>query len=310
LPSTLPPLEPDGAVPDAAPADSSGTDAAAPATDATNALPEWAPLAAIIALLGALVGWWFLRRRRSDAQLALAGGPELAREAAPPPQHPAPAPVPAPIPAPEGQAVKAAGKRAKSVAAEPAPAEAESPPAPAAPPRATLGRRAVLSMRFEPLAASTTLLNFRMRYAVILTNEGTADAAPVTVRIGLFAGTKVNPNGIAQWLGMDDNQIHHGVDTIRAGTEYRFEGELAAPLTALEPLTVDGRQVAIPLVACDTRYQNAPGEAPLEGQVARAFVVGREPDDPAAKLGPFRLDLGPASFSPLGIRDTGIGRTE
>lgn len=168
-------------------------------------------------------------------------------------------------------------------------------------------------MTFEPLAAQSTLVNFRLRYAITLTNSGAVDAANVAVRIGLFAGTQASENGIAQWLMLPDQGAHHAVDAIAAGAQQRFEGELAAPLDALGPMTVDGRTLAIALMAIDARYHHGAGEAPLDGQVARAFVVGREPPSngtPTGKLAPFRLDQGPTSFAPLGSRDTGISRNE
>lgn len=168
-------------------------------------------------------------------------------------------------------------------------------------------------MHFEAMAAQSTLVNFRLHYAVTLTNDGPVDAANVTLRIGLFAGTQASERGVAQWLVLPDQGIHHGAESIAAGAQHRFEGELAAPLDALGPMQVDGRTLAIALMALDARYHHKAGDAPLDGQVARAFVVGREPptkEGQNAKLAPFRLDQGPTSFAPLGTRDTGISHTE
>ena len=149
-----------------------------------------------------------------------------------------------------------------------------------------------------------------MRYAITVTNNGSIDAADIAVRIGLFAGANINPGGIAQWIVLEGEAPHHRAPRIAPGDTHRFEGELAAPLDALNPVTIEGRTLAIPLVAVDARYGHDAGEAPIEGQSARSFVVGREPqgDGPAKKLAPFRIDQGPAIFAPLGIRDTGIGR--
>lgn len=243
----------------------------------TDQIPEWLPLAALgglFALLG--IGWMAWRRR--SARLALPA-PEAAE--APPP--PAPRPVPKPVPP------------CNAVTQQPAAATA-------------LGRRADLDIFFEPLSAQSTLLNLRIRYAVTVRNTGQIAAEPVTLRIGLFAGSQVQPQGIAQWFGLADQPLHHAVDRVAAGEEYRFEGELAAPLDALNPMTVDGRVLAIPLVAVDARYNHGSAEAPIDGQSARAFVIGRELQREGAKLAPFRLDQGPTSFAPLGQRDTGISK--
>lgn len=152
------------------------------------------------------------------------------------------------------------------------------------------------------------MVNLRIRYAIIVRNRGAIAAEPVTVRIGLFAGSQVHPQGIAQWFNLADQPLHHGLVALPANTEHRFEGELAAPLDALNPMTVDGRVLAIPLVAIDARYGHGADEAPIDGQSARAFVIGRDPGRDGAKLAPFRLDQGPTSFAPLGHRDTGISK--
>lgn len=254
---------------------------------AATSTPEWLPLAALgggALLLGG--GWLAWRRRQRNRFIAL---PAPETVAAPPAARPAPKPARQPAPA------------------RPAAAPA-SPSRQAAPAAARLGRRADLSLGFELLAAQSTLVNLRLRYAVTVRNSGAIDAVDTTLRIGLFAGANVNPQGVAQWFSLDEERGQHGRITVAAGAEHRFEGELAAPLDALSPVTIDGKLFAIPLVALDVRYGHAPGEAPIEGQVGKAFVVGRDSGTAGAKLAPFRLDQGPTSFAPLGARDTGIAK--
>lgn len=257
---------------------------AAPAADT---LPEWAPLAAFGGGALLLGGGWLAWRRRNRRNLVALPAPEVAAPPLPLQTGAKPAPKPAPSPA------KPAAR----------PATTAIPGA-----AARLGRRADLSIGFELLAAQSTLVNLRLRYAVTVRNTGTIDAVDSTLRIGLFAGANVNPQGVAQWFGLDEERGLHGRVVIPAGGEHRFEGELAAPLDALSPVTIDGKTFAIPLVALDVRYGHGPGEAPIEGQVGKAFVVGRDSGVAGAKLAPFRLDQGPTSFAPLGARDTGIAK--
>ncbi len=251
---------------------------------APNSTPEWLPLAALgggAALIGG--GWLAWRRRNRRKPIAMP-----APEAIAPPTPPSPPPA------------KPKRKRAPAKPAArpetPAPAEATN----------RLGRRADLSLEFELLAAQSTLVNLRLRYAVTVRNTGVIDAVDTNLRIGLFAGANINPQGVSQWYTLDEDRSLHGFIAIAAGGEHRFEGELAAPLDALSPVTIDGKTFAIPLVALDIRYGHGPGEAPIEGQIGKAFVVGRDSGVAGAKLAPFRLDQGPASFAPLGARDTGI----
>lgn len=228
---------------------------------------------------------WLAWRRQNRRKLVALPAPEMA--APPPPGQPAAKPAPKPAPPPARPAARPA------TSAVPSPA-------------ARLGRRADLSIGFELLAAQSTLVNLRMRYAVTVTNSGAIDAVGTTLRIGLFAGANVNPQGVTQWFALEEDRSLHGAVTIPQGGEHRFEGELAAPLDALSPVTIDGKTFAIPLVALDVRYGHGPGEAPIEGQLGKAFVVGRESGVAGAKLAPFRLDQGPTSFAPLGARDSGI----
>jgi hypothetical protein len=308
-----------------------------PVSSAASSTPEWLPLAALgaLALLIGGLFWWRKSRNRPVTTVEEWAEPvALAAEPAPPPATP-----PAPVIAQEAAVApkpKAKG-RAKKDAASQAPVDAEAALAPVVPdatesvpvaaavaaaaagaataatiaqPRAPLGQRADLVIDFEPLTAASTLVNLRLRYAITLRNMGHSTAAPVLVRIGLFAGTMANEQGLLHWFQLDDGQVHERIEQIVPGESYRFEGELAAALDALNPMLIDGRRIAVPIVAVDARYNHDASAAPIEGQVARAFVVGRDSGAAGGKLAPFRFDLGPTSFTPLGQRDTGISRNQ
>ena len=288
-----------------------------PASSTASSTPEWLPLAALggLALLIAGLFWW----RKSRAR------PVAVQDDWQAPVVPAPAPLATlpdtvdTAPAAEAEATPPAAKpkakaRAKKGVADAeasALAEAAAVSVPATTQaRAPLGQRADLVIDFEPLTAASTLVNLRLRYAVTLRNVGHSTAAPVLVRIGLFAGTMANEQGLLHWFQLDDGQVHERIEQIVPGESYRFEGELAAALDALNPMLIDGRRIAIPIVAVDARYNHAADAAPIEGQVARAFVVGRDSGSAGGKLAPFRFDTGPTSFTPLGQRDTGISRNQ
>lgn len=229
----------------------------------------WLAGAAALLLFGALV-WW---RRRARRPLALTAPDRIGDR---PGDHAGQAPV------------------------APVPARARAPAAPAG-----AGPRAQLSLRFEPLGAQSTLFNLRLRYAVIVANDGDADAAAVALRFGMFTGAQADERALAGWLAAPGpHTAHHAVDRIVAGGAFRFEGEISAALDAINMLTIDGRRLAIPVIAVDTRYATTTGQ----GQTARAFVIGRDTGIAGAKLAPFRFDRGPSDFAPLGCRDTGISR--
>jgi hypothetical protein len=269
-------------------------------SDLTGGSPEWLPLAALGGLVGFAFGGWWLWRGWRQKKAAEPLRPVKAEEPAKPP-----------VPATRSAAKAAAATGQQPQSANSVETKGHPDPTPSiVATKAPIGRRADISLTFETLNAQSTLINFRLRYAITLHNAGDATATPVQVRVGLFAGHQAHPQGIAQWYEQPIEDGHHRIDMIAAGETVRFEGELAAPLEALNPLVVDGRAMAIPLIAVDTRYHHGTGEAPLDGQTARAFVVGRDSGIAGAKLAPFRLDQGPMSFHPLGQRDTGISKTE
>ncbi len=200
-----------------------------------------------------------------------------------------------------------------SPAATPAPAPkaiTDTPPSPPTPVRG--GKRAKIEVDFTPLHASTTLINFRLRYAIDIRNDGELDAAGVRARIGLFAGNQTNAASIGHWFELDEQEIHHVIATLSAGESTRVEGELAAPIAAIGTFRQGNRQGAIPILAIDCRYGHALGDSPIDAVTAKAFVLGCEnaeqDADASKRLAPLPIDLGPSNFNPLGVRDTGIAK--
>ncbi len=296
--------------------DNAATSIAEPAAPApAPASDRWWlwPLAGLVVAALAWFGWRRQRRsRQADAALAAETAPRVPAEATPTVTRVRPAPAPPPAPpapvTPEPAAPPDPGYVTTRIPVASAP-RAPQPAAPAAPANA-LGRRADLSIAFEPIDAQATLLNLRIRYVIELGNNGATAAAGVRMRIGLFAGSQAQSAGVAAWFATDDGTAHHRIERIGAGERVRIEGELAAPLDALKPIELEGRLVAIPLVGIDVRYGHGAGDAPIEGQVGRAFVLGREAQSgaAAAKLAPFRLDQGPQRWDSVAQRDLGIGR--
>ncbi len=70
-------------------------------------------------------------------------------------------------------------------------------------------------------------------------------------------------------------------------------------------ITIQGRRLFIPMVAFNIVYDWGERET---GQTSRCFVVGREPDSPSERMGPFRLDLGPRVYRSIGQRPTALAR--
>lgn len=265
--------------PDVADTSTAAIDAAptliAPDSGSDNGWSSFTPFAAgAIMLLGGI--FWWLRRRKAAERAAVMEAPYVA--------PPSPNPTP----------------------------QAKADPRPPAPTLVRGGKRAKIEVDFTPLHASTTLINFRLRYAIDIRNDGELDAADVRVRIGLFAGNQTNAASIGHWFELDEQEVHHVIATLSAGESTQVEGELAAPIAAIGTFRQGNRQGAIPILAIDCRYGHAAGDSPIDAVTAKAFVLGCENAEQDAdankRLAPLPIDLGPSNFNPLGVRDTGIAK--
>ncbi|MCC7393893.1 MAG: hypothetical protein IT553_03465 [Sphingomonadaceae bacterium] len=255
--------------------------AATSESGATGGWSSYGPVAVGAILLLSGIVWWLRRRKAAAAE-----------------EDVAVAPASSPPPAAKTKT------RAENLAG--------TPTAPPAPRPAYGGKRAKIDVAIVPLHASTTLINFRLRYAIDIRNDGELDAADLRARIGLFAGNQTNASSIGHWFELDGQEIHHIIAALPAGETTRVEGELAAPIGAIGTFRQGNRQGAIPILAIDCRYGHAPGTSPIDAATAKAFVLGCEnaeaPGEPDARLAPLPIDRGPSNFTPLGVRDTGISK--
>ena len=253
------------------------------ATDSDGGWPAWwsyALAAALLALAGAA---WAMRRRRPGQDAA----PEPLIEPAPPvtPQPAPPAAASPPVPPPP-----------------PTPTPTPTPTPPPPPVRAP---HAGLVLTVEPLAASTTLVNLRMRYVLVLTNDGADDIELTGIADTVLAGRDAQEAAIRHWFGAASFAPAGTVTTVPARGELRLERELAVPLGQLSAMKVQGRAVMIPVLLTALTWRHATGL----GRTARAFVIGK-PGQTTGKLAPLPLDQGMGGFGALAARDSGIGQSD
>ncbi len=295
-----------GAAPPPGAAADAGADAGAgadPESDATagdgvasasdGGWVSWLPYGAgALALL--LAGWWLGRRRgrheqRSDDDWAVTT-----------PDAPAAAPEP-PVRQPSSVAPAPAPRTPEPAAADAA--LAAVPPVPAVPAAAAKPSRVQperIAIALTPVAASSTLVNLRLRYAVTLTNISKAAITGGRLRLALLTGRQVQEAVIRQWYDAEDAHATLDIPAIAAGASADITGEIALPLSAVQHLGLKDRMLVVPIIAAVARYTHARGV----GHAARSFVIGIE--GTGDKLAPLPMDRGPASFAPLAARDIGI----
>lgn len=255
---------------------------------------------------------------------APAPAPAPAATAAPPAAIPLPAPRPAPVPAPalpapaagDGGwgwlwvAVPAAlgllaffglGRRRRPVrraaaagagAAAPRPAAPPAPPAPPPPPAARL------EISFLPARAAATDTAATVEFEFVLKNVGDAVARNIRIDTRMF-NASARPE-IAEFLkGPIHDQSGSPHVTIPPGEELRLTSAIALPKEQVREIELQGRRLFVPVVASNVAWDYGEGAG---DRLSLSWLVGRESEDPAAKMGGFRLDLGPRIYRSVGVR--------
>ena len=99
-----------------------------------------------------------------------------------------------------------------------------------------------------------------------------------------------------------DNQrleLRHALVTLAAGESAEFTGDFRLPLATLIPIRAGDAAYFIPLARWRVEASTPAGTPLVQVQT---FVVGELPEQPGAALRPFRLDLGPRTYSRIGQR--------
>jgi hypothetical protein len=242
---------------------------------------SWLWLAIPAAL--ALAGFLALRRRRDPEPEAEAGAempaPRVAAE--PRPRRAAEALPPAPKPA-----VKPALKLPPKVRAVPA-----APPQP-------VGPRARLDVQFIPARASATVDAAVVEFDLVLKNVGDVPATNIRIDTRMFNASATKE--MAEFLkGPIHDESGSPHVQIVPGDELRLGSAMAMPKEDVREILMQGQRVFVPAVAANVAWDwGTDGRE----RVALSWLVGRESENRAAKMGAFRLDLGPRIYRQVGVR--------
>jgi len=174
--------------------------------------------------------------------------------------------------------------------------EPSAPPAPPPPPPPT--KRPRLEVDIRPDRASSTDEGAFVHYGLILTNTGDAPAGNIRIDGRMF---NASADGVVD--AFFETPIHDVSGSphvfLAPGESLALDGQIGMPKEELEPIEVQGRVIFVPLVAINVAYDWEGGS----GRTSTSWVVGRQPSSPQAKMGAFRLDLGPRIYRQLDRRE-------
>ena len=168
------------------------------------------------------------------------------------------------------------------------------PVAPAAPPVP----RARLEIEFRADRAAATDTEARVHFDMVLRNVGDVEARNIRIDSRMF-----NASGESEIDGFLKGAIHEHSGsphvTIEPGDTLELASMLSLPKSEVREIELQGRRVFVPVVAINVAYDWADGG---KGRTSRSWLVGREAEQPSAKMGAFRLDLGPRIYRSVGQR--------
>ena len=182
-------------------------------------------------------------------------------------------------------------------AVPPQPAATPAPAAPALQPLTVKGP--ALSISLEARRMSASLMATTLNYVLTLTNTTDQPLSALAVEGDMIAAHGSLPAdkqiaGDAQRL-----ELRHALVTLAPGESAEFTGDFRLPLAALVPIRAGDAAYFIPLARWRVEASTSAGTPLVQVQT---FVVGELPEQPGAALRPFRLDLGPRTYSRIGQR--------
>ena len=184
-------------------------------------------------------------------------------------------------------------------------------PAPAPPPASKPEPRAVvpepqraaalpgLNIALEARRMSASLMATTLSYTLTLTNNSPDTLSAVAVEGDMIAAHASLPPEQQIASGSQRLELRHALVTLAPGESAEFKGDFRLPLTALNPIRSGDAAFFVPLARLRVEASTPAGQPLVQVQT---YVVGETGDQLGAGLRPFRLDLGPRTYSRIGQR--------
>jgi len=156
-----------------------------------------------------------------------------------------------------------------------------------------------LGIVLEARRMSASLMATTLSYTLTLTNNSPETLSALAIEGDMIAAHASLPP--EQQIASDTQrlELRHALVTLAPGESAEFKGDFRLPLASLNPIRAGDAAFFVPLARLRVEASTAAGKPLVQ---ARTYVVGETGDAPGAGLRPFRLDLGPRTYSRIGQR--------
>lgn len=171
-----------------------------------------------------------------------------------------------------------------------------TPPAP----RSDPVPRPWLELELKTERASFTETEAVIVFELSISNTGGSLARNLRIDVKMFNAGREQDREIGAFFktaGRQSTKLN--LPGIAANSTGIIRGEVAMPMEEMRAVQLDGRMLFIPVVAVNALYDWDGGRS---GHTAKSYVVGRELEQSADKMGAFRVDQGPRIWRTIGQR--------
>ena len=176
--------------------------------------------------------------------------------------------------------------------------------APAAKPEPQL--RPWLELELKAERAQSTDAEAMVQFVLEITNTGKAPARNLRIDVKMLNAGQEQDKEIGSFFrtaGRESTKC--SLPGIAPGMTGAIKGEVAMPREEMRAVVLDNKYLFVPVIAVNALYDWGEGRT---GQTSKSYLVGRELEQPSAKMGAFRVDQGPRIWRTVGQRQHKLAR--
>ena len=156
-----------------------------------------------------------------------------------------------------------------------------------------------LAITLEAKRMSASLMATTLSYALTVTNHSPETLSALAIEGDMIAAHASLPPERQIASAAQQLELRHALVTLAPGESAQFNGDFRLPLNALNPIRAGDAAYFVPLARLRVAASDPAGRPVVQVQT---FVVGELGVADGAGLRPFRLDLGPRTYSRVSQR--------